>query len=47
MQKKYGKHFNAHVLDSLDRKSNTRCSWSGTPPTASVPNALFPFSLPF
>ena len=22
-----------------DRTSNTRCSWSGTPPTASVPNA--------
>ena len=29
-----------------DRKSNMRCSWSGTPPTASAPNALSLFFLP-
>ncbi len=46
MQMKYNKHFNAHVLDSMDRRFNTRCSWSGTPPIASVPNALYLFFLP-
>ena len=28
-----------HVLAGTDLKSNTRCSWYGTPPTASAPNA--------
>jgi len=32
----------AHAITG--QKSNTRCSWFGTPPTASVPNVSCPFS---
>jgi hypothetical protein len=38
MPKRCSKRFNGPVLDSMVRTSNTRCSWCGTPPTASAPN---------
>ena len=40
MPKRCSKRFNVHVLDSMDRTFNTHSFWSGTPPTASAPNAL-------
>ncbi len=44
MHKRRSRRFDALVLHSMGQKSNTRSSWSGTPPTASAPNASFPFS---
>jgi len=34
------------ILATTGQTSNTRSSWSGTPPTGFVPKASFPFSLP-
>ena len=45
MQKRCSIRFNALALDSMGQKSNTRCSWCGTPLTVSVPNDSSPFSL--
>ncbi len=44
MQKRCSKRFSDPALGSQGQKSNTRCSWSGTRPIGSVPNASCLFS---
>src|SRR5438105_14398188 len=44
MHKRCSRHCNVPVLDSMGQRSNTCCSWSGTPPTASAPNVSSLFS---